>query len=132
MATVGTVTISKKNSFDGVSVTADWIADASGDVSGWNIPANGYLYQIEMNPGTATDLYDVTLLDGDDLDLLSGTGANMSNAAGMTLAEKYFNSPQLTGGNYYLFLGENLELVIANAGAAGTGSITFKFTRSMR
>lgn len=62
-----------------------WTASAGGVVSGNPTTIrSGYLLQAKFIPGTAgnqpTDLYDVTLLDSDGVDILRGFGAARSNS----------------------------------------------------
>jgi len=66
---------------------ADWLSDASGDVTG-NASTSRYdgqiLYAAFVPDGGGTqpsDNYDVTVLDDNSLDVINGLGANKSNAA---------------------------------------------------
>lgn len=98
-----------------------WTSTAGGAVSGnaFAIRA-GYLESIRFVPGTTTpsDLYDVTLVDSDGTvssgDLLSGTGADRSNATSSVLT---FDPPIFMDGT------RTLDVVIANAGNAKTGRV---------
>jgi len=130
MAVAGSATKTVVNSFDGSKITWSWTASSLGAVTEVPLNLHGYLFSIEMVPGTATDEYDVTLLDAiGGLDLWNGGGANMSNAAGMTLAEKYYN-PTAPQGNYYFFFNDIVYPTIANAGDGGTGAIIFKLVKA--
>lgn len=97
-----------------------WTSDASGDVSAnlfdvWR----GRLIQIKFVPdggATApTDLYDVTLVDEDSVDLLDGRAANLSATAGSYLQ---WDPPIFMDGT------QQLDLVIANAGNAKGGTVS--------
>lgn len=75
-------------------VKADWLSDASGDVTG-NATTEYFtgqiLYAAFVPDGGGTqpsDNYDVTVLDSNSLDLLNGLGANKSNAAAV-YADQY-------------------------------------------
>lgn len=64
----------------------DWTCDAGGAVSSVGVVIRGgFIRQIQFVPdggGTQpTNLYDVTLLDANSVDLLAGAGADLSNAA---------------------------------------------------
>lgn len=63
-----------------------WVSDAAGAVSGNTVPLpRGHIHRVTFVPdagGTQpTNLYDATLPDEYGVDLLNGTGANLSNAA---------------------------------------------------
>jgi hypothetical protein len=128
MAVKGSCVISRKSDNDITRVTCAMVADSSGDCDAGEFTAHGYLISATFHPGTAADEYDIVLNDEDDLDVLDGAGANMSNAAGMTLAEKYL---MLDGpnGNYLHFMEDTLNLVGSNMGNLGTATIKFKFSR---
>ena len=123
------ITVTSNN--DGIQLTLDMTADGSGDCDACTFTARGFLYELEMNPGTATDEYDLVLNDTDDLDLLDGDGADMSNALGMTLADKYIRA-LAPSGNFYYFFGEELDLVGSNMGNAGTATVKIKFSRTLK
>lgn len=138
MAVAGTVTKKIRRSHDGYEVEFAWVADASGDVAEGGttgkgvFSANGYFVGIEWIPGTADNLYDVTLLDG-ALDVLRGLGADQANTAGNTYDTRYrSNAPRDVDGAYQYFFNKNLTLTIANGGNLGTGTIRFKFDRSQK
>ena len=128
MAAAGTVTITKKSDDYNSVVTFTWIATALGAVAEQGFTANGYLVGMILIPDGASDAYDLTLLDEDGLDILNGAGANMSNAAGMTLAEKYIDLADTDGGHYF-FMGEKLYPTIANGGDSVGGLIKFVFSK---
>jgi hypothetical protein len=103
-----------------------WTSDAAGAVSGnsFNVK-RGRILQAKFVPGSGgtqpTDLYDVTLLDADSVDLLNGMGANRSNAASSIL-------PALSGGGETMtqiafFEGGAVTPVVAGAGNAKTGTL---------
>lgn len=95
-----------------------WVATAGGAVSGnpLNIKA-GHIVQVELVPGTGspgepTTLYDVTLVDQYGVDVLLGAGADL--AAGKLA--------RLDPPVFYDGVG-SLDLVVANAGNAGAGTV---------
>ena len=96
-----------------------WTSDAAGAVSGnAQILQPGRIIQVEYTPdggGTQpTDLYDATLVYSNSLDLLQGSGANLSNTTtyGPVFQALYFHDATRT-----------VDLVIANAGNAKGGTI---------
>jgi hypothetical protein len=123
---VGTLTVAVSDLGGGVTkYTLTWTSTAGGAVSGNAFAVKrGELLQVKFVPdagGTQpTDLYDVTLVDTDSVDVLAGAGANLSNAAstvkvpsfGTTTLYRYFHSAE-----------QNLDLVVANAGAAKGGKV---------
>lgn len=128
----GTAVITRKNSFDGVEMIYTWTSSAAGAVNGYYVPAHGYLFAVIMEPDSTddpTDAYDVVINNGKSLDIWAGGGANMSNAAGMTLAEMYYSVLD-PNGNYYWFFNDRIEPQITNAGDSKKGIIRFQFTRT--
>ena len=71
-------------------ITLDWTCNSSGAVSGiyTTYPLDGLIYRVITIPdtavsGTAPDtLYDIVLLDSDDVDVLNGAGADEPNTTG--------------------------------------------------
>lgn len=138
MAAAGTVVKTRRTSDDGYEVQLDWTADASGDVAeggttGKGIfTANGYFRAVQYDPGTATDFYNVTLLDGDSIDVLRGLGTNQRSSANNTYDTKYrSDAPRDADGQWQYFFNQNLTLTIADGGNGGTGTIKFKFSRTI-
>lgn len=121
---VGTVVVTTLEIGGGVTkYTVDWTSDASGAVSSnaFNVK-RGELLQVKFVPdggGTQpTDLYDVTLVDSNSVDVLAGGGANLSNAAS-TIKVPSFGATTLY--RYYHDGTSTLDLVVANAGNAKGG-----------
>jgi hypothetical protein len=95
------------------------LSTAGGAVSGNpQVLIPGRLVQVKVKPDTGgtqpTDLFDLTLLDADGVDLLGGSGANLSNAAAVILG----SDPPIyvTGGT--------VDPVLANAGNAKGVTVT--------
>lgn len=119
----GTVTVTTADVGGGnVEYTVAWTSTAGGAVSANTFSVQrGRLRQVQFIPGTGgtqpTDLYDVTLVETNSVDLLNdGTtaqGGNLSNAT----------SKILTFANGYYSKGVSLDVVVANAGNAKTGSV---------
>lgn len=123
---VGTVTVTVASLGNGrvVKYTMAWVSDASGNVSAntsaLSVVRPGYLQQVKFIPdggGTApTDLYDITLNDANAVDVLAGTGANLSG----TLAKiTRVAAPIYLDGTANMAL----DLVVANAGNAKGGTV---------
>lgn len=99
-----------------------WVSDAAGAVSGNTFPIKACeIVQVGYVPdggGTQpTDLYDVTMTDANGVDVLGGTGADLSNAAAkvaVPAVSTYFRRTLEAG---------NLTPVVAAAGNAKGGTI---------
>ncbi|HUS39470.1 MAG TPA: hypothetical protein VMX74_08470 [Pirellulales bacterium] len=126
VATVGAVTCTQfpANRSDVVlRYTLDWTSNTSGTVTASVYQINGTIERIVYNPdGGATlptDSYDVTLKDIDGIDVLNGTGANLSQSTVAstisTEGDGTTNIPMATQGT--------LALSVTNAGSAKGGII---------
>ena len=115
-----TTTVSKKNSL--VQYKMDWLSDASGDVNVDAIPMiQGEIQSVHYFPdagGTQpSDNYDLTMADSYGVDILTGTGANLSQTTdtyAVPALSTYFKVV-IEAGSY--------DLVIANAGNAKGGIV---------
>jgi hypothetical protein len=114
----GTATVTNTSTL-GVGIrklSIAWTSTAGGAVSGNTIAVKtGTLIRAIFIPGAGgaqpTDLYDATLLDPNGIDLLAGQGANLSNSAASAVQPAVLIAPG------------NLQLVIANAGNAKSGTV---------
>lgn len=121
MAEVGTtVTANKTSTGRSVKmVTFAWTSDASGDVSGGAVSnvVDAEVIAHVSSPNLAgtqpTNLYDVTILDDNSLDILGAQGANMVNTG-----DNYNFDSKLLGAAS----ASTLTVVVANAGNAKTGT----------
>jgi hypothetical protein len=97
-----------------------WTSTAGGAVSAntFRLNAPGRLLSVRYVPGSGglqpSDQYDVTLVDSDGVDVLAGGGANLSNA----VATLVHRDPPA-----YLTHTRTLDLVVANAGDANSGTV---------
>jgi hypothetical protein len=115
-----TTTVSKENSL--VKYKMDWLSDASGDVDTDAIAmVQGEIQSVHYFPdagGTQpSDNYDLTMADSYGVDILTGTGANLSQTTdtyAVPALSTYFKVV-IEAGNY--------DLVIANAGNAKGGIV---------
>lgn len=124
MAAVGTNTITYSGTRP-KKISLSWTCSAGGAVSGTlTAQVRGEIVRVSFVPGTAgdqpSDLYDVTLLDTNGVDLLAGLGANLSNAAVSHVC------PLIGDGsttNQRMAINDTLELQVANAGNAKRGAV---------
>lgn len=105
-----------------IKYSVDWLSDAAGAVSGNSFDmGGGEILSVTFIPdggGTQpTDLYDVTLLDGNGVDILSGLGANLSNVSASRV------KPALSTYGRYMIQSGSFTPTIANAGNAKGGII---------
>lgn len=103
-----------------------WTSDASGDVNGTPVTIGpGRVLQATIVPGTGgaqpSDLFDVTLVDANGVDLLEGLGANRSNAA----------STIITALSVIAESRSTVELRVAAAGSVKSGAFTFVVSRGV-
>lgn len=118
-ATVTTTNIAGIGNANIVRYTIAWASNASGAVSGHAFThAKGRLIEIKFVPGTVgdqpTNLYDITVVDTDGLDILAGAGANLSNAT---------PSYVIPSAPFYLDGTFQIDLVVANAGDTKKGTV---------
>lgn len=115
-----TTTVSKDGSM--VKYIMDWLSDASGDVDVDAIPmVQGEIQRVSYYPdagGTQpSDNYDLTMSNSYGVDILTGTGANLSQTTdtwAVPALSTYFKV-FIEAGSY--------DLVIANAGNAKGGIV---------
>jgi len=104
----------------------DWLSATGGAVSsaasGWYC---GKIVKVSLasdaSPSAPTDGYDVTIEDGDGLDVLSGNGANVTASATV-----YINDPT----KMLWVRSGTLTLKVANAGDAKGGVVTMLIQRA--
>lgn len=118
----GSITVTTSQAGSLVKYSIAWLCTAGGAVSAntFSVTA-GELVQVGFVPDSGgtqpTDLYDVTLTDPNGIDILGGTGANLSNATAsvaVPAVSTYFRRT-LEAGAY--------TPVVANAGNAKGGTI---------
>lgn len=117
------------------TLTLEWTSDdATGEVSAATSTANTeaitgkYIAKVKCIPGSGatqpTDLYDVTLTDADSQDVMGGTLANRTNAAGgdmaVPLVGAVYGGAPITGA---------LTVNVTNAGNSKTGKIVIYLSR---
>ena len=129
MAVAGSIVTSRESDDWVTVVSCLCTVNASGACTENGFVARGFLIGMVMKPVDLADGWDLTLLDAiGGVDVINGAGANMSNLAGMTLAEKYIACVDHDGGFLY-FNGVTLYPTIANGGNATYGTIDFVFSK---
>lgn len=110
-------------------VVFGWTSDASGNatvttadkVSGRLICAQ---HVLQSGGSAPTDLYDVTVNNDDGMDILGGTGANITTATGKS-------SQVISSGIPLIPMVEStLALSVSNAGSAKVGKLVLIFDKS--
>jgi hypothetical protein len=133
MSAVGTLTITDQSQLDRVfrpvrKITLAWTSTAGGAVSGILTDyLSGALVRVVFVPGAGgvqpTNLYDVTLLDEQGFDVLTGQAANLSNVTTTQLAPGTTCTDGITTFLVSPQIDDRLQLTVANAGNAKSGSL---------
>lgn len=119
------------------SITLAWTSDASGDVtyelvgsgkvSGSGNYVSGYLERVIFVPGAGgvqpTDLYDVTIIEENGLDVLAGQGANLSQSSASHVKPSVPMTDGTTTSTAPIALDNILTLNVSNAGNAKSGTV---------
>lgn len=119
MAAVGTVVYTEERQGSVRKVAMAWTCSAGGAVSGTpsTYQYSGEIVRLVTVPGAAaaapTDNYDVTILDDDGTDVLMGAGVDRDTA----------NTEQVLAASLGYIANDHLNLVVANAGAAKSGTV---------
>ena len=112
----GTITAAESRQASVKQIVFSWLADSSGDgtATATTYSYSGELIKVICEPGATTpdDLYDVTLSDDNDLDLLAGQGADCPDAANLVI----------TGGMLPV-TNSVISLTIAGGGNVATGKV---------
>lgn len=110
--------------------TCAWTSSAGGAVSGNPFDIRkGCIVQVKFVPGVGgtqpTNNYTVALNDTDGVDVLAGIGqgTNLSNASSKIGVPYFGLSATLSYSLYYHDASEQLDLVVAAAGNAKTGTV---------
>jgi len=125
---VGTAVVTVADIGGGLTkITVAWTSTAGGAVSAnaFAVP-RGELLQVTFIPGTGgtvpTDLYDVTVVDLNAIDVATGNGTDCSATLARVRVPLTGNAAALT---HRIFLdgSSTLDVVVAAAGNAKTGSV---------
>jgi len=111
-----------------IKIVLAWTSNSSGAVDQTTARfITGILDRVVFVPGGGgsqpTDAYDVTLLDPYGIDVLSGQGANLSNALTTEKTPLMSGTDGTTTAVIPRVLSDQLELIIVNAGNAKSGTI---------
>ena len=81
----GTVTLTEESHHPLTKIKWAWVSDASGDADQASSPVAGEVISLTTIPDSGgtqpTDQYDITITDGDSVDVMQATAANRSNAS---------------------------------------------------
>lgn len=129
-AAVGSDTVTTLDVGGGVTkYTLAWTSSAGGAVSGNPFSLKrGELLQVKFVPGAGgtqpTNLYTATLIDTDSVDVLAGAGvgSGLSNSVS-TISIPQFGTGSASAQRYFHDATEVVDLVIASAGNAKTGTV---------
>jgi hypothetical protein len=128
MAGTVTVTHRKHKSAEIKKVLWDWLSDASGDATDTERVEGEILRVCFVPDGGGTqpsNSYDVTIKDSEEIDVLAGLGANLTNASSSQVV------PVVTDGNAGnmrpVAVAGDLDLAVANAGNAKGGKIALYY-----
>ena len=103
-------------------VTVEWVSAADGSVSNADISGWGLLTKATFNPhGAPTTLYDITLKDKDGVDVLAGSGANLSATVAASVAVTTTNA---AGDFLATPIAGPLTMAVTNAGDTTSASLT--------
>ena len=128
---VGALTVASVDVAGGISkYTLAWTSSAGGAVSGNPFSLRiGTLIQVKFVPGAGgtqpTNNYTVALNDTDGVDVFEGLGlgTNLSNVTSKIGVPYIGLAPTQLFSRYYHDGSEQLDLVVAAAGAAKTGTV---------
>ena len=104
----------------------DWTCDGSGDFVADVGPLYGTINRVVANHVTTlgpTTLYDLTVEDEDGVDLLSGTGANITTATARTVMACFMLDRETTATTIRPMVAGELTVTIENAGVSKSGTV---------
>jgi hypothetical protein len=122
MAVAGSIVVTTADRGDNVTeYSIAWTSDAAGAVTENPVAVkSGKIIGVKFIPSAVTApsaAYDVTVIDGESVDMVTGLGANLS-ATASTRSVPLVNSTEKL-----FFEGGNLTPTVANAGNAKLGTI---------
>lgn len=117
----------RTNGTDVVKHTFSWVSDGSGNASvASGLPVSGAIERVVFIPSASaapSALYDVTLLDENGIDVLSGRGADRAASGNVALCPGTPMSDGTTTSTTKVVVDGILTLNVANAGASKAGSV---------
>jgi hypothetical protein len=103
-----------------------WVSDASGNATGDTPVIYGTIFRVAFVPSASaapTDNYDVTLIDENGIDILSGQGANQDTSTASHVAPLIPATDGTTTTAVPPTVADALSLSVSNAGNAKQGSV---------
>ena len=112
------------------STAVAWTSNSSGAASGTITSLNGVLLAVTFYPGAATPTtaYDVVVTDAYGVDILGGTGANISSSAAVKKCPLIAGTDGVTTTAVPGAVAGDHTYSITNAGSAKNGTLVF-YTR---
>jgi hypothetical protein len=121
------VSAAYEHSVDGPikKVTLSWLSHTDGTATFTTEELTGTLVGVTFNPGSTTPSanYDVTLKDTDEVDVLAGQGANLSETTSTRICPSQPMKDGTTTSTAPFPIHSTLALSITNAGSAKNGTI---------
>lgn len=131
-ATKGTTTIAAFNRFN-ERATISWTSNATGEVTATITGIQGELLRAAYKPAVGaaspSNAYDLVITDDDGVDVLAGTGANLSNTTATT---KSCMATASSSGYVPMAVAGGLTFTLTNAGASNQGTVRLYFRRVTR
>jgi hypothetical protein len=107
----------------------NWVSDGSGNATGATKIISGQLLRVTFKPGTGgltpSNNYDATLKDDDEVDVLVGLGANLSDTA--ITSKVPVVTDGTTGNMAPIAINGALDLAVANAGNGNGGEFVLYY-----
>lgn len=106
-------------------VTIPWTSSAGGSYTE-AILLTGFLVQVEFVPGatTPTAAYDITIPNANSIDVLAGTGANLSETTATRKCPCVTATDGTNSSVVPFYLDGSHTFTVANAGNAKNGTVT--------
>lgn len=117
----------RQNGTDIVKHTFEWVSDGSGNAAiPSTLPVSGRIQRVVFVPSATaapTANYDVTLLDSDGVDVLSGQGANLSETTASSICPGIALKDGTTTSVVPGVVDSVLTLNVSNAGDSKAGKV---------
>lgn len=122
----GIVTAEHTNYNSGINkMVIDWLSDTAGAATITTDPIRGLIHRVVFIPDSGatqpTNLYDVTLKDENEVDVLQAGGANLANNATTSVIPLTDNNAGTDA--FHIAVCDNLDLAVSNAGSENGGQI---------
>lgn len=108
-------------------VSFAWTSDLYGDAAGTTHKISGLILRVVFVPGAGddqpSDVYDAVLQDEQDIDVLGGQGANLSNSAASAVSPGVPLKDGTTTSVAQPAVDDELTLTVSNAGDTKSGEV---------